>query len=81
MSVIGNDFLQLGWKDLAKGFIMAVLFALATGIYQAIDAGTILFTWVFFKPIVLTSVGAGLLYLIKNFFTNSDDKFLTKKAG
>lgn len=76
---IGEAFMQLKMNDLAKGLIMAFLSALAMGTYQAIEAGTIEFTWPFFKPIVLTSIGAALAYLIKNFFTNSNDEFLKKE--
>lgn len=70
-----SKFMTLGWKDLIKGFIVAILGALITAVYQAIQAGAIEWTWVFWQPIVYTSIGAGLAYLIKNFFTNSEDKF------
>lgn len=65
-------FLWLNKHDLVKGFLMAILGALLSGAYQAINEGTINFTWAFWKPIVITSVGAGIAYLIKNLFTNSE---------
>jgi hypothetical protein len=80
MKLFGESFLQLNWKDVLKGFILAVLSALTVGLYQAVELGTIEFTWIFWNPIVMTSIGAGLAYLIKNFFTNSEDKFLTKEG-
>jgi len=72
-SIFGN----LNLLDLAKGLIMVVLGFMLTTIYQAIDAGTILWTWAFFKPIVLGGATAGLGYLIKNFFTNSAGQTFT----
>jgi len=67
-----SNFFNLEKADIIKGFIMAFLSALAMGVYQAIDAQVIEFSWTFFKPIVLTSIGAGIAYLIKNLFTNSE---------
>ena len=43
----------------------------AQAVYQALQSGMIQFTWVFWQPIVLTGVGAGIAYLIKNIFSNS----------
>lgn len=70
-----SSFFTLNWKDIVKGFITAVIAALLTAAYQAIQEGTIAFTWVFWQPILITSVGAGIAYLIKNLFTNSSDQF------
>jgi len=69
---MNSGFMKLNWKDVVKGFILAVLMALVTGVYQAIQTGTILWTWVFWQPIVYTAIGAGLAYLIKNLFQNQD---------
>lgn len=72
-----SSFFTLNWKDLVKGFVMAILTALITGIYQALQSpGGIQFTWLFFQPIVYTAIAGGLAYLIKNWLTNTDDKFL-----
>lgn len=65
------NFLKLNWMDALKGFIVAVIGAILTAVYQALQAGMIQFTWVFWQPIVLTGVGAGIAYLIKNIFSNS----------
>jgi hypothetical protein len=70
-------FGTLNWMDLGKGLIMVVLGFILTGTYEALQAGTILWTWAFFKPIVLGGAAAGLAYLIKNFFTNSSGEPLT----
>jgi hypothetical protein len=76
---MNSTFGKLNWMDIGKGFLLAILAALITGVYQALQAGTISFTWAFFQPIVLSSVGAGLAYLIKNFFTNSQGTPLAKE--
>jgi len=73
-----SKLFNLDWKDLAKGFIMAVLGALVAAVYQAIQTGGITFTWGFWQPIIYTSIGAGLAYLLKNWLTGEDDKFLKK---
>lgn len=74
-----SNFLGLNIKDLIKGIITAVLTALIAFAYKAIEAGTIEFTWVFWKPAVLSAVGAGLAYMLKSWLTNSDGKFGSKE--
>ena len=74
-----SAFLKLNLKDLIKGFITAIFMALITAAYQALEAGTISFTWEFWQPIVYSSVGAGLAYIIKNWLTNSGDEILTSE--
>ena len=71
-----SAFMTLNWLDALKGFILAVLTALVTSVYQLIQLGTIQFTWVFWQPVVYSALAGGLAYLIKNFLTNDDDKFL-----
>lgn len=74
-----TKFGSLGIKDVVKGIVMAFLMALVTGCYQLIQTGGE-FSWVTMKPVLMNSIGAMLVYLIKNFFTNSDDKFLKPEA-
>lgn len=73
-----SGFLQLNWKDLVKGFLLAILTAFIAGLYQALQNGGISFTWAFFQPMVYTAIAAGLAYLIKNWLTNDSDQFLKK---
>ena len=68
---MNSNFFSLNWLDLAKGLLVAVIGAILTGIYEAITAGALTWTWAFFQPIVLTGVAAGIAYLIKNFLSNS----------
>lgn len=68
---MNSTFLSLNWLDLLKGLLVAVLGAILTGVYQALQAGTIQFIWLFWQPILFTGLSAGIAYLIKNFLTNS----------
>jgi hypothetical protein len=75
------DFLSIGWKDILKGLVMAFLSAILTGIYQLLQTGAI-FNWPTLKPVLLVGVTAMVAYIIKNFFTNSQNQLLVteKKA-
>jgi len=68
---MNSNFFSLNWLDLGKGLLVAVIGAILTAVYQAIQSGQLTWTWAFFQPIVLTGVAAGIAYLIKNFFSNS----------
>lgn len=70
---------SLDWHDALKGFITAVLSSLITALYNGVIAGNFPDTWIEIKPILLVGLGAGLAYIIKNFFTNSEDDFMTKE--
>lgn len=59
-------------RDLLRAFVVAFLTALVAGVSLSIDSGTFPSTWTAFKPIVWSSVVAGVAYLIKNFFTKKD---------
>jgi hypothetical protein len=71
-----SNFLNLNIKDLLKGFVVVVGMAILTAVYTAIEAGNLAFTWEFFKPVLITGLGAGIAYLMKNLFTNSQDEML-----
>lgn len=73
----GIGTLQL--SDLGKGLITAVLTTLLTGAYALIESGS--FTWVTFKPYVVASIGSGIAYILKNFLSNSEGKFLKKEGA
>lgn len=61
-----SNFLSLNWLDLGKGLLMAVLTPAVVIAQQSIEAGNLNLDW---KVIGLASVGGGLAYLVKNFFT------------
>jgi branched-subunit amino acid transport protein len=73
-----STFLNLNLRDLIKGFAVAIVTALLTGIYQVIQSGGVI-DWTTIKPVVLAAIGAGLSYIIKNYLTNSKDEILTKE--
>ena len=71
-----SKMFSLNGKDLLKGFVVAVSMAVLTGVYTAIEAGNFAFSWEFFKPVLITGLGAGIAYLLKNLFTNSSDEMM-----
>jgi len=69
---------DLGSKDFVKGLIVAILTVFLTGITASLDAG-VMPTLAILKTSLLTGIGAGVAYLLKNFLTTSDDKFMGKE--
>ena len=67
-------FMSLGKNDLVKGIVMAALGAFTGGIYTALQAGAI--TVAVVQASAVTGASAGLAYLMKNFFTNSNGEML-----
>lgn len=61
-----SSFLSLNWKDLAKGFLMAVLTPVFVIVQQSLELGELTLNW---KSIALSAVAGGVAYLVKNFFT------------
>lgn len=74
-----SKFFSLKARDFIKGFIMAVITAIAMGIYTSIDSGTFPPDAAGWKTMLLTGLGAGISYLIKNLFTNSNGAFMKKE--
>lgn len=76
-----SKLFNLDVKDLLKGALMIVISSVIAGLYQLVNAGDLaaLFEWATLKPILLTGLGAGLAYILKNFVTNSEDKVLKKE--
>jgi len=73
-----SDFLRLNAKDFLKGLLVAIIMTFIASLNAVLQDGTFDFTWLIMKPVVMSSVGAGLAYLIKNFFTNSEGKIGTE---
>lgn len=71
-----KTFLSLGTQDLIKGIVMAAIAAILTGLYTSIESGHLPSTMAELKPIAISAIGAAITYLMKNFFSNSDGKFL-----
>ncbi len=76
-----NSFLTIGWQDLLKGFILAAISAVLTGVYTSVTNGTFPPDLEGWKSIGIVGLGAGIAYILKNWLTNSDDKFLSRETG
>ena len=71
---------SLGWKDVVKGFIMAIISALLTGVYTSINAGTFPPDVAGWKSMGIVALGAGVAYILKNWLSNSDGQFMKKES-
>ena len=78
METPNSQFGKINLKDIGKGLLVSMGTTILTGSYQllqnnaAIDAHT-------FKPLLIASLGAGISYVIKNVFTNSDNELGKEK--
>lgn len=71
-----SRFFNVDLADLGKGLLIAFLTALLGGILELLQAGEIPTTWAVFQPILELSLAAGVSYLLKNLFTNSEGQLL-----
>lgn len=65
-----SKLFSLNWADLAKGLVMAVIGAVLTAAYQALSIGGP----IDLKAMATVALLAGLAYIIKNFFSDSQGK-------
>lgn len=65
-----SDFLSLNWRDLGKGLIVAVISAVLTYAWTAMEAGGL--TAIDWKVVGSTAVISAIGYLMKNLITNSE---------
>lgn len=56
----------LDLPDAGKGLLVATGGAVLTAVQASLDAGHLILNW---KQIAMAGIGAGVAYLIKNFFT------------
>ena len=66
-----SKFLSLGFRDLLRGFVIAVLTPVFVIIQQSLDAGILTFNW---TSIAMAAVAGALAYITKNVFTKPDEK-------
>lgn len=69
-----SNFLQLNHRDLVKSVVVYFISTFITALYTILEAGE-LPSWEQWQKIAIVSAGATLSYLVKNLFTNSEDKF------
>jgi hypothetical protein len=74
-----SGFLNLNFKDLSNGIVVAVLLVITQGIYTILDAGS-LPTVQQLLDIAVVAGKAAVAYLAKNFLTNSKDELLKTEA-
>ncbi len=63
-------------SDFWRGFIIAVIMAVLTVIYESVQKGSLDVSW---NSAILAGVGAGASYLLKNLGTGQNGKLLTNK--
>lgn len=68
----------LKWKDVLKGFIVSILTVVMTGAMTSLSTGAMP-TMAELKVLAITGLGAGIAYLTKNFFSNSDGQMLKQE--
>lgn len=64
-----SNFLSLNLSDIWKGLLMAILTPVVVIVQQSLEAGIFTFDW---KSIILSAIGGGVAYLVKNFFTKPE---------
>ena len=67
---MNSNFLNLNKYDLLKGLLVAIITAVLTGVYNALQSGVAI-DW---KIVLTTGVTAGIGYLLKNLLSNEDGK-------
>jgi hypothetical protein len=70
-----SKFLSLNVRDFLRGLLLAVLTAVLTFAYEALQQGT-LFSKEGLKAMGLAALSALMAYLLKNFFSNSQGEIL-----
>jgi xanthine/uracil/vitamin C permease (AzgA family) len=69
-----SKLFRLNKNDLVKGFILAILTAFLTGLYQVLIVGEISVEAI--KTIFIAMLTAGVSYLIKNLVSNNNGEIL-----
>lgn len=69
---------KLGYRDAIKGVVMSVLSAVLTTLLSIIQQNGLALTGAELKMIATVAITTLLSYLIKNFFTDKNDKFIGK---
>lgn len=73
-----SEQLKLNWRDIGRGLIMAVLGAAVASCQQLLSTGMEL-NKESARIIGMSALTACVAYIVKNFFSNSQGKFLTQE--
>ena len=68
---------SLKTKDAVKALILSVLTSTLIVVQTSLDAGELNFNW---NKIGMVALASAVAYIVKNWLTNSDDKFLKKES-
>lgn len=74
-----SAFLTIDWKDAIKGLIVAVITAVISALLAILKTGQFP-TPADWQQIGIIALTAGLSYILKNWLTSSDDKFMTPEV-
>jgi hypothetical protein len=74
-----SSFFKLNLADILKGCVVAILAAVLQAVIPILNNGGFP-DWPTMQGILYSSVAAGLAYLLKNWFSNSDGKMFSKEA-
>lgn len=72
------EMFKLGYKDAVKGLIVSVLSAVVTALLGIIQQNGLEFSTTELKTIAIVAITTFLSYLLKNFLTDENDKFVGK---
>lgn len=76
---MNSVFLWLSKSDFFKGLIVAFFMAVGTLLVPVFESGMFP-DMATLKKALMLGIGAGVSYLFKNIFSNSDGKFLQKEV-
>lgn len=74
MKQVFSKFGQISSTDFVKSLAVTVFAAVIPIIKATIESGSLVFDW---KNIATVGISAGLAYLMKQLFTNSDNQLFT----
>jgi hypothetical protein len=80
MKTTMSKLLSLNQWDLIKGAFLAAIVAILTALLQALQTSKIPNTWAEWSVILSGGLIAFISYILKNIFSNSEGKPLTKEA-
>lgn len=72
-----SSFLQVNLRDVVNGFLIAFLTAFLSSLVTVLETGH-LPVWDQLKTFLLLGVTAGVSYVVKNIFSNSQGELLKK---
>lgn len=75
-----SDLFKLNWSDIGKALLIIIGTPIVTSLLAAINGwalGGDFPTWTAMFGWLKIGIAAGITYLVKNYFTNSNNKLLT----